>query len=101
MHSTATALPWPRTAEILRNRLNTARRPGDPLILLIAVERLTANAGHAAGLLAGAVTQALGSRTGRIEDWRTEDWRTRLRALRRHAHPDVREAALALTTATE
>ncbi|MFE1961378.1 hypothetical protein [Streptomyces sp. NPDC059479] len=85
-----------RTAEILRNRLNTARRSGDPLVLLIAVERLTANAGHAAGLLAVAFTEALGSRTG----W-TEDWRTHLRALRRHAHPDVREAALAVTTATE
>ncbi|WP_327242604.1 hypothetical protein [Streptomyces sp. NBC_01320] len=85
-----------RTAETLHNRLNTVRRPGDPLVLLCAVERLTANAGCAGGLLAVALTQALGARTG----W-TQDWRTRLRALRRHPHPDVREAALALTTAVE
>jgi hypothetical protein len=85
-----------RTAEILRNRLNTARRPGDPLVLLCAAKRLTANGGYAGGLFAVALTQALGSRTG----W-TQDWRTHLRALRHHAHPDVREAALALATATE
>jgi hypothetical protein len=85
-----------RTAEILRNRLNTTRRPGDPLVLLSAAKRLTANGGYAGGLFAVALTHALGSRTG----W-TQDWRTHLRALRRHAHPDVREAALALTTAIE
>ncbi|MEV0495374.1 hypothetical protein [Streptomyces atratus] len=85
-----------RTADTLRNRLNAARRPGDPLVLLCATERLTANAGCAGGLLAVALTQALGARTG----W-TLDWRTHLRTLRRHPHPDVREAALALTTAAE
>jgi hypothetical protein len=85
-----------RTAETLRGRLNTARRPGDPLVLLSAVDRLTANARYAEGLLAVAITQALGSRTG----W-PQEWRTHLRALRRHAHPDVRDAALALTTAVE
>lgn len=85
-----------RTAETLRARLNSARRPGDPLVLLGAADRLTTNAGHAGGLLAVALTQALGSRTG----W-TPDWRTCLRALRRHPDPDVREAALALTTAVE
>jgi hypothetical protein len=85
-----------RTAETLRNRLNTVRRPGDPLVLLSAVDRLTANAGYAGGLLAVALTQALGSRTG----W-TQEWRTHLRALRRHPHSDVRDAALALTTAVE
>jgi len=85
-----------RTAETLRNRLNTARRPGDPLVLLCAAEQLTADAGYAGGLLAVALTHALGTRTG----W-TEDWRTHLRALRQHTHPDVREAALALTTAVE
>ncbi|GAA3485136.1 hypothetical protein [Streptomyces yanii] len=67
-----------------------------PLVLLCAVERLTANAGCAGGLFAVALTQALGARTG----W-TQDWRTQLRALRRHPHPDVRETALALTTAVE
>lgn len=85
-----------RIAETLRNRLNTARRPGDPLVLLRAAERLTTNTGYAAGLLAVALTHALGTRTG----W-TPHWRAHLRTLRRHPHPDVREAALALTTATE
>jgi hypothetical protein len=85
-----------RSAETLRNRLNTAGRPGDPLVLLSAAERLTTNGGYAAGLLAVALTQALGSRTG----W-TQDWRIHLRALRRHPHPDVRDAALALATAVE
>jgi hypothetical protein len=95
LHTSRPALAA-RTAETLRNRLDTARRPGDPVVLLSAVDRLTANAGHAGGLLAVALTQALGCRTG----W-TQDWRTRLRALRRHAHPDVRDAALGLTTAVE
>jgi hypothetical protein len=85
-----------RTAEILRSRLNTARRPGDPLVLQLAVDRLIANAGYASGLLAVALTEALGTRTG----W-TEDWRNHLRALRRHAHADVRDAALEVTTALE
>lgn len=85
-----------RTAETLRSRLNTARRPGDPLVLLIAVQRLIANADHAGGILAVALTHALGSRTR----W-PQDWRAQLRALRRHPHPDVRDAALALRTAAE
>jgi hypothetical protein len=85
-----------RTAETLRNRLTSAARPGDPLVLLLAVERLTADAGYAGGLLAVALTRALGARTG----W-TEDWSARLRTLRCHPHPDVRDAALALTTAVE
>ncbi len=85
-----------RTAQTLRNRLDAARRPGDPLVLLFAVEQLAATAEYAGGLLAVAFTQALGARTG----W-TEEWRTQLRVLRRHPDPDVREAALALTTAAE
>ncbi|MER5640121.1 hypothetical protein ABT095_24650 [Kitasatospora sp. NPDC002227] len=85
-----------RTAETLRHRLSTARGPGDPLALLHAAERLTADGDHAGGLLAVALTQALGTRT----TW-PDEWRTRLRALRRHPLPDVREAALSLATATE
>ncbi|MDF6042592.1 hypothetical protein LRD69_10550 [Streptomyces sp. JH14] len=85
-----------RTAETIRNRLGAARCPGDPLVLLFAAERLTANSGCAGGLFAVAVTRALGSRTG----WAPE-WRVRLRALRCHPHPDVREAALAVVTAVE
>ncbi|MDB1086492.1 hypothetical protein PJ985_02780 [Streptomyces sp. ACA25] len=85
-----------RTAETLGDRLDSDRNPGDPSVLLRAVEQLTANADHAAGLLAVALTEALGDRTG----WPL-DWRTRLRALRRHPEPDVREAALTVLTATE
>ncbi|WP_435127800.1 hypothetical protein [Actinacidiphila sp. bgisy144] len=84
-------------AGVLRARLGTTRRPGDPLALLAAVDRLSAADGQAAeGQFAVAVTQALGVRTG----WR-EDWRARLRTLRRHPDPDVRAAALAVTTAAE
>lgn len=86
-----------RTAGVLRTRLGTARRPGDPLALMAAVDRLTvAEPVSVAGHFAVAITEALGARTG----W-TADWRTRLRALRRHPDPDIREAALAVTTAGE
>ncbi|MET9875275.1 hypothetical protein ABZZ36_11705 [Actinacidiphila glaucinigra] len=84
------------TAAALRDRLGVRRPTGDPLVLLLAAERLAAEGGHAAGLLAVAVTGALGRRTG----W-TEEWRGLLRSLRRHALPDVRDAALAVTTAAE
>ncbi|BBA98441.1 hypothetical protein RVR_4626 [Actinacidiphila reveromycinica] len=96
-----------RTAEVLYARLTSARRPGDPLVLLAAVDRLgaagtragtgpAAGTGAAAGHLAVALTRALGARTG----W-GDDWRARLRALRRHPDPDVRDAALAVATAAE
>lgn len=85
-----------RSAETLRVRLNSARRPGDPLVLSLAVDRLTASADQSGGLPAVALTQAMGIRAG----W-SEDWRSRLRTLRRHPHPEVREAALTVTTATE
>lgn len=85
-----------RTADTLRNRLGSARRPGDPLVLLLAAERLMANSSCAGSLFAVALIQALGSRTGWVQEWRTS-----LRALRRHRHPDVREAALAVITAVE
>lgn len=85
-----------RTAGILRSRLASARRPGDPAVLLATCERLTAGDGYARGLFAVALTEALGPRTGR-----PEVWRARLRALRRHAHPDVREAAMGVRTASE
>lgn len=95
LHSGRPALAV-RTAAALRDRLGVRRPPGDPLVLLLAAERLAAEGGHAAGLLAVAVTGALGRRTG----W-TEEWRTLLRSVRRHGDPDVRDAALALTTAAE
>ncbi|MET9896750.1 hypothetical protein ABZZ47_42595 [Streptomyces sp. NPDC006465] len=83
-----------RTAEDLEARLRS--RAGDPDALLEAVRRLAAHGGHAEGLLAVAVTAAIGTRTG----WATP-WRDRLRALRRHPVPDVRDAALNRLTAQE
>jgi hypothetical protein len=85
-----------RTAETLRHRLSTARRPGRPEILLTAVDHLTATPHHATGLFAVALTHALGVRTG----W-PPAWRARLRTLRVHPDPDVRDAALAVSTTTE
>ncbi|WP_405884220.1 hypothetical protein OG762_40265 [Streptomyces sp. NBC_01136] len=52
--------------------------------------------GYGEGLLAAAVTGAIGARTG----WATP-WRERLRALRRHPVADVRDAALDQVTAYE
>ncbi|MGF1428547.1 hypothetical protein [Kitasatospora sp. LaBMicrA B282] len=85
-----------RTAEALRNRLNATRRPGDPAVLLDVTDRLTTHGACAHGLFAVGLTHALGPRTG----W-PQEWRALLRALRRHPHPDVREAALTVRTATE
>ncbi|MFE7592155.1 hypothetical protein ACFU6K_22375, partial [Kitasatospora sp. NPDC057512] len=85
-----------RTADALRSRLNTPRRPGDPAVLHTVTERLAAHGGHTQGLFAVGLAHALGPRTG----WRPQ-WRALLRTLRRHPQPDVREAALAVRTATE
>jgi len=85
------------TADILHSRLGVARRPGDPLVLLCAAQQFSADGGYAAGHFALALTRALGARTG----WAAE-WRELLRVLRREPrHADVREAALAVTTARE
>ncbi|MFD7448664.1 hypothetical protein [Kitasatospora sp. NPDC059827] len=89
-------LPAARTAEALRNRLNATRRPGDPAVLHRVVEQLTAHATCVHGLFAVALTHALGPRT----NWHPH-WRATLRTLRRHPHPDVREAALTVRTAPE
>ncbi|MGW3813412.1 hypothetical protein [Streptomyces sp. NPDC005046] len=83
-----------RTAGELEARLRA--QTGDPDALLAAVRRLAAHGGHAEGLLAVAVTAAIGTRTG----W-AAPWRDRLRALRRHPVPDVRDAALNRPTAQE
>ncbi|MET8627602.1 hypothetical protein ABZW30_28285 [Kitasatospora sp. NPDC004669] len=85
-----------RTAEALRSRLNTPRRPGDPAALLSVVHRLAAHGGCAHGLFAVGLTHALGPRTG----WPPQ-WRALLRTLRQHPQADVREAALAVRTAVE
>ncbi|WP_432253587.1 hypothetical protein [Streptomyces sp. HNM1019] len=84
------------TADTLRRRLNTATRPGSDAALLRAARELDEDGGHASGLFAVTLTEAAGARTA----W-AEPWRERLRTLRGHPHPDVRDAALRLTTAGE
>ncbi|MFG2026233.1 hypothetical protein [Streptomyces sp. NPDC048825] len=85
-----------RMAQEVGERLSRQVHEGDPEALLHVTRRLTAHGGHAQGLLAVALTGALGIRTA----WPTP-WREHLRLLRRHALPDVRDAALALVTAHE
>lgn len=72
------------------------KNEGDTEILLGAAQRLAAHGGHGHGLLAVALTVALGIRT----EW-APSCRTQLRTLRRHPRPDVRDAALAQVTAYE
>ncbi|MFD3314627.1 hypothetical protein [Streptomyces sp. NPDC058694] len=84
-----------RTATELAARLRRTQE-GDAEILLGAAQRLTVHGGHSEGLLAAAITTTLGTRTG----W-PPPWRAQLRTLRRHPHPDVRDAALAKVTAHE
>ncbi|MBM9435262.1 hypothetical protein [Actinacidiphila bryophytorum] len=85
-----------RTATALGQRLGTARRPGDPLALAAAADRLAADGTLAGGLFAVALTAALATRDG----W-SPPTRTTLRALRAHPLPDVRDAALAVPTHAE
>ncbi|MDQ0948125.1 hypothetical protein QFZ24_002048 [Streptomyces phaeochromogenes] len=84
-----------RTATELAARLRRTQE-GDAEIMLGAAQRLTVHGGHSEGLLATALTATLGTRTG----WAPQ-WRAQLRTLRRHAQPDVRDAALAHMTAYE
>ncbi|MGQ4385828.1 hypothetical protein [Streptomyces sp. SAS_270] len=85
-----------RTARELGERLQRQPQEGDSEALLDAVGRLTEHGGYGEGMLAAAVTEAIGGRTG----W-TAPWRERLRALRRHPVADVRDAALDQVTAYE
>ncbi|MGB8944716.1 MAG: hypothetical protein WCD21_31460, partial [Streptomyces sp.] len=86
-----------RSATALTERLAdteyTARAAG---CLLPVTHRLVEAGGHANGLFALAVTDALGERT----NW-SEPWRGLLMSLRAHAVPDVRDAALAVCTSYE
>ncbi|GHG54097.1 hypothetical protein [Streptomyces griseocarneus] len=84
-----------RTAGALDARLRTERSGADDAFAH-AARVLSEEGGHTAGLFAVSLTVAGGRRT----DW-AEHWRERLRALRRHPHPDVRDAALAPATAEE
>ncbi|MDG9722517.1 hypothetical protein [Streptomyces sp. DH41] len=85
-----------RVADELRGRLERREQPGDAAVLRAEAVALARHGGHAEGLLAVAVTGALGSR----EEW-PAPWRELLRTLRRHPVPDVRDAALEETTAYE
>lgn len=71
-------------------------RDGGEAAFATAAVTLAEDGGHAAGLFAVTLTAANGHRTG----W-AAPWRELLRTLRRHAHADVREAALEVVTATE
>jgi hypothetical protein len=85
-----------RTAKELGQRLQRQAHEGDPDLLLDVARRLTAHGGHGEGLLAAALTEAVGPRTGWVAPWREQ-----LRALRRHPVADVRDAALDQVTAYE
>ncbi|WP_254395360.1 hypothetical protein [Streptomyces sp. AC512_CC834] len=85
-----------RIADEVGGRLQTRELPGDAAVLLAEARALAAHGGHAQGLMAVAVTGALGDR----EDW-PAPWRELLRTLRRHPVPDVRDAALEETTVYE
>ncbi|MES4907504.1 MULTISPECIES: hypothetical protein [unclassified Streptomyces] len=85
-----------RTADSLHQRLHAAARPGRSEALLRAARELGDDGALASGLFAVTLTDVAGVRT----QW-AEPWRARLRALRRHPHPDVRDAALFLATAQE
>ncbi|KAA6212911.1 hypothetical protein CP973_26685 [Streptomyces albofaciens JCM 4342] len=84
------------TADTLRHRLNGAHGPDRTTAAEAAARALTEDGGPAAGLFAVALTAFGGTRT----EW-SAPWRERLRALRRHPVPDVRDAALELTAARE
>ncbi|MEU9467458.1 hypothetical protein AB0D78_12500 [Streptomyces avermitilis] len=85
-----------RTAAELGDRLRRQTLEGDPDVLLEAARRLTVHGGHGQGLLAAALTEGIGVRTG----W-AAPWRQQLRVLRRHPVADVRDAALNRVTAYE
>ncbi|MFD7060728.1 hypothetical protein [Streptomyces sp. NPDC059906] len=85
-----------RIADAIGERLRGREQPGDATVLLAEARALAEDGGHAQGLVAVAVTGALGER----EDW-PAPWRELLRTLRRHPVPDVRDAALEETTAHE
>ncbi|MEV5377550.1 hypothetical protein AB0L26_16450 [Streptomyces nondiastaticus] len=83
-----------RTAGSLDGRFGG--RHGSDEALAEAARALAGDGGPEAGLFAVALTVVGGRRTG----W-SAPWREQLRALRRHAHPDVRDEALARVTAEE
>ncbi|MGW5862785.1 hypothetical protein ACWFRJ_11515 [Streptomyces sp. NPDC055239] len=83
-----------RTAETLGSRLSEAE--GQTAPLLPVAHHLAEDGAHASGLFAVATVESLGERT----DWATP-WRNLLRSLRGHGVPDVRDAALAVSTSYE
>ncbi|MEV0226066.1 hypothetical protein [Streptomyces sp. NPDC050704] len=85
-----------RIARELSVRMSRQPYEGNADALLATARRLTEHGGFAEGLLAAALTEAIGTRTG----W-SAAWREQLRALRRHRAPDVRDMALARATAYE
>ncbi|OEV14023.1 hypothetical protein AN218_01125, partial [Streptomyces nanshensis] len=93
LHTERPALAW-RTAEELRRCLGPLHRPAETRERLLPVAQdLAEDGGAAAGLLSVALASAVNPPGG----W-PEPWREVLRALRRHAAPDVRAAALELAS---
>ncbi|MFF3862697.1 hypothetical protein [Streptomyces sp. NPDC002209] len=84
------------TAGSLRDGNRHGDRVGDPAVVLEAVRGLADDGAPVPGLFAVALTSAMGGRCG----WPAE-WRALLRELRRHAHLEVRDAALVATTHPE
>ncbi|MZD07363.1 hypothetical protein GTW43_20085, partial [Streptomyces sp. SID5785] len=84
-----------RTADALRSRVRRQEIVDEPELDRTA-QTLAESGDLAEGLFAWAVTVACGDRTA----WPVR-WRARLSALRRHASPDVRDAAIRVGTATD
>ncbi|WP_405761313.1 hypothetical protein [Streptomyces sp. NBC_00045] len=81
------------TANALRDGNLHGDRVGDPEVVLAAVGALARDGARVPGMFAVALTATLGRRLG----WPPE-WRALLRGLRRHAEPEVRDAALVAVT---
>lgn len=88
-------LAW-RSGRRLRARVKSYMAPVTPDELLAPVAGLTADGTPSSGILALALAAETGPETG----WSAE-WRDRIRRLRSHPDPDVRDIARAVATAVE
>jgi hypothetical protein len=84
-----------RLAALVADELHRNQAHWHPAGLEPAIDRLTARTDLAGGLVAVRLVHSAGRRL----HW-PDEWRDRLRHLRTHPDPDVREAALAVDTAT-
>ncbi|MCX4631653.1 hypothetical protein [Streptomyces sp. NBC_01443] len=84
------------TASALRDGGRHGGRVPDPAVVLEAARGLAENGARVPGMFAVALTTAMGRRFG----WPPQ-WRALLRELRRHAEPEVQDAALGAVTHDE